>query len=174
MTVKAVLPVAILLFASMGCQLGPAPASAEGGIQWHGYEDGMDLSLSQNKSVLIDFSTSWCSWCKKMDQDTYNDTRVIEKALRFVCIRVDGDARGDLVARYSVDGYPTTVFLGPGGAQVHKVVGYKGPDDLLKDMSYALGEGAKPAPGPGSCLPWLIPLFAVPAVFYSARRRNAQ
>jgi thiol:disulfide interchange protein len=149
------------------------PAAAAQEITWWGYEQGMNLSQSRNKGALIDFSTSWCSWCKKMDEETYSDPRVIEKSQRLVCIRVDGDARGDLVAQYSVDAYPTTIFLAPNGTEAHRVDGYKGPDDFLEDMDYVLGEGARPAGAEKSpCTFALLALLPIPAVMLVLPRRR--
>jgi len=169
-----ILPVAIALAAFLAVPVAvPSPAAAAP-IQWHDYEEGMNLSAAQNKIALIDFATGWCSWCKKMDEDTYNDSRVMEKAQSFVCIRVDGDMRGDLVARYGVDGYPTTIFLAPNGTVTHRVVGYKGPDDFLKDMAYALGQGPKHSAGTGTCILGLVPLLALPAVLALGGRPRRQ
>jgi len=166
--INAVKPAIWMMIALAACLAvpiwGAGRSAATETIEWHGYEEGMNLSSAQNRSALIDFSTSWCSWCKKMDADTYSDARVIEVARRFVCIRVDGDMRGDLVARYGVDGYPTTVFLDQNGTVSHSVVGYKGPDEFLKDMAYALGEGSRPSGTKSTCLFGLIPLLAIPAV----------
>jgi thiol:disulfide interchange protein len=177
--VNAVKPAIWMMLAVAACLAAPiwgCPQSAAAQtIEWHDYEEGMNLSSARNRSVLIDFATSWCSWCKKMDADTYGDARVIEKALRFVCIRVDGDNRSDLVSIYGVDGYPTTVFLDPNGTVAHNVVGYKGPDDFLPDMDYALGEAEKPAQKSGSgCILGLVPMMAVPAILIASRRPNGR
>lgn len=151
----------------------PAPAAAASAIAWHDFEEGTNLSLNGRRPALVDFATSWCSWCKKMDAETYSDARVINRSESLVCIRVDGDARGDLVARFKVDGYPTTVFLNPDGSEKHRVSGYKGPDDFLKDIDFALGQGPRPVDGAkGICSFALLPLALLPAVFILGRKRK--
>lgn len=147
----------------------PAPSEAASAIAWHDFEEGMNLSLNQRIPSMVDFSTSWCSWCKEMDKNTYSDPRVIDRSASLVCVKVDGDARGDLTARYNVTGYPTTVFLNPDGSEKHRVVGYKGPDDFLKDIDFVLGQGPRPVDGKGPCAFALLPLLLVPAVL--VRRR---
>jgi hypothetical protein len=105
-----------------------------------------------------------------MDKNTYSDGRVINRSESLVCIKVDGDARGDLVAKYKVDGYPTTIFFNPDGSEKHRVVGYKGPDDFLKELDFALGQGPKPVESKGVCAFALLPLLLLPAVVLLRRK----
>lgn len=162
---------ALLLSAVMSA-LPPAAAAAPA-IAWHDFEEGRSLSLEERKPAMVDFSTSWCTWCKKMDEETFSDARVINRSEAMVCIKVDGDARGDLVAKYGVDGYPTTIFLNPDGSERHRVVGYKGPDAFLGDMDYVLGRGQKPVePSKGPCTFALLPLLLLPAVLMIGRKRK--
>lgn len=149
----------------------PRPVPAEGAITWHGFEEGMNLSLNQRMPAMVDFYTDWCTWCKEMDKNTYTDARVIERAGSMVCIKVDGDARPDLVSKYRVDGYPTTLFLNPDGSEKHRVVGYKPPEEFIKDMDFVLDAGPKPAePGPGICAFALAPLLLLPAAVWLGGR----
>ena len=160
----------LLLLLSATLVAFPAPAAAAGAIAWHDFEEGTNLSLNQRKPAMVDFSTSWCSWCKEMDKNTYSDARVINRSESLVCIKVDGDARGDLVAKYKVDGYPTTIFFNPDGSETHRVVGYKGPDDFLKDIDFVLGQGPKPVESKGACAFALLPLLLLPAVVLLRRK----
>jgi thiol:disulfide interchange protein len=163
--------IAIFLVFAAALSVLPGRVVAADTIQWHDYEAGLNMSSANGTPAMLDFSTSWCSWCKKMDADTYSDERVINLSGRFVCIRVDGDARGDLDVLYKVDGYPTTVFLNANGTEKHRVTGYEGPDDFLKDMAFALGEGPGPAATKGACTFALAPiLIVIPALVRSRRR----
>jgi thiol:disulfide interchange protein DsbD len=148
----------------------PAPATAASAITWHDFDEGMNLSLNQRMPTMVDFSTSWCTWCKKMDAETFSDARVIDRSGSLVCIRVDGDNRTDLTAKYKVDGYPTTLFFNPDGSEKHRVVGYKGPDDFLKDIDFVLGQGPKPAESKGVCSFALLPLLLLPAAALLRRK----
>jgi thiol:disulfide interchange protein DsbD len=161
-----------LLLSAVIPALPPAAAAAPA-IVWHDFEEGRSLSLDGRKPSLVDFTASWCTWCKKMDAETYSDARVINRSEAMVCIKVDGDARGDLVAKYGVDGYPTTVFLNPDGSERHRVTGFKGPDLFLEDMAYVLGRGPKPEePAKGPCTFALLPLLLLPAVLMIGRKRK--
>jgi thiol:disulfide interchange protein DsbD len=125
--------------------------SAAGSIDWNEFDEGMEASGSENKPVLIDFYTDWCGYCDDMDEKTYSDSKIISKAANFVCIKVDGDDRTDLVSKYDVDGYPTTVFLDSSGKKVHKVVGYIPADEFIGHMEYALGEREEPPDVGATC-----------------------
>jgi thiol:disulfide interchange protein len=127
---------AVLIFLG-GC-LENNTIPTEEKIQWKGYEEGMDIAKEQKKPVLIDFYADWCSPCKKMDENTYSDARVVEKSNEFVCVKVNTAKRGDLASEYNVMYIPTTLFLNYTGKELHKVVGYKNSEDFLEDMEYAL------------------------------------
>jgi thioredoxin-related protein len=103
-------------------------------IQWYDYEEGMELARSENKSVIIYFHTDWCSWCERMDEDTFKNKDVVNEANEFISIKIDGDDRDDLVDKYKVSGYPTVVFLNSTGYNTNKVVGYQNPTQFLASM----------------------------------------
>ena len=108
-------------------------------INWeHDYEKGLELARTSNKPVLMDFYTDWCVYCKDMDRDTYSDSRVIQRSIGFVCIKVDGDKRPDVRDNYLVDSYPTTVFLSVFQDETHRMKGYISPGAFIEDMDYAL------------------------------------
>lgn len=156
---KVVLIAALLALAALAAY-APAPAYAAASIEWHDFEGAMNISLEQGKPAMVDFYTDWCSWCKELDNKTYPDARMIELSGQFSCAKVNAEARTDLASRYKIESYPTVVFLNPDGTERYRVVGYKGPDDFLKDMNYALGLGPKPvesdSPSPNNLLPLLL------------------
>ena len=117
-------------------------------IDWRPYSAGLLTSASQ--PLLLDFYADWCIPCHEMDNKTYSDPRVIEKAKQFVMVKVDLTKQGaapvdELVRKYSIVGMPTTAFLAPGG-QEHgdlRQVGFVNADKLLNSMAAAL---TTPAP----------------------------
>ena len=98
----------------------------------------MALARQQGKPVFIDFSTSWCGWCRRLDREVFTDPEVISVSRQFACIKVDGDARSDLVRRYGVGGYPTAVMLDAGGREMHRIVGYKPARQYVLEMQRGL------------------------------------
>jgi len=114
-------------------------------IEWHSYDEGLKLSKSQNKPVMIDFYFDGCYWCDELDKNTYSDSRVIEKAKNFVSIKLDiyetdaYDGQG-LAIKYDVQGCPTIVFLNVQGNEVNRVGGYEDANQFLADMDEALNK----------------------------------
>jgi len=69
-----------------------------------------------DRPVLLNLTTVWCPWCRRMDETTYSDPSSIELINEaFVAIRVDADCHPHIQSRYSVSGSPTNAFLTPGG-----------------------------------------------------------
>lgn len=93
-----------------------------------------------NKPMMVDFYTTWCGWCKKLDSDTYTNSQVVELSQKFVTVKVDGDKYPDLVKKYKVNGYPTIVFLNSKGNEVSRVVGFQNANDFAKSMQSALNK----------------------------------
>lgn len=113
-------------------------ANPKGGkINWLKYDAAIELAQKSNKHIIIDFTTSWCGWCKKMQATTYKDTQVVNTINRdFVAAEIDGDSYnvlklkdGDvtekgITVQYRVTGYPTTWFLEPDGTKIAPAPGY--------------------------------------------------
>ncbi len=77
----------------------------------------LDAVLLQNKGkkILLDFSASWCTSCKELDEVTFRDKRVKEKLKDFVLIRADisenSDENKKLSKKYGVFGPPVILFF---------------------------------------------------------------
>ena len=116
-------------------------ASVAKSIEWTWEIDkAMADAKKLNKPVLINFTTDWCSWCKKMDADTYTNQKVIEKANNFISLKVNpekGSVQSEFAKRYQVTGYPTILFIDSNYRVLHRVGGYQGPEDFLKSMDKA-------------------------------------
>jgi uncharacterized protein YyaL (SSP411 family) len=92
----------------------PAPAPLVHWRPWN--EDIMKEALDGNRLIFLNLTVPGSRSCLLMDETTYNDQEAaaaIEKT--FVPVRVDADARPDLVLRYFSGAWPTTAVLLPGG-----------------------------------------------------------
>jgi len=118
-------------------------------ISWkHDLVAALKEAGDSGKPVMVDFYTEWCSWCKKLDADTYTNSNIQKLAEKFICVKVDADKAPETATKYGVSGYPTIIFLNSSGTPVERVIGYKGPAPFGQTMSAVLGKtAAKPAGG---------------------------
>lgn len=111
-------------------------------ISWGAdYEKAVEQARGVGKPLMVDVSTSWCSACKRLDADVFSRADVAEASKAFVCVRVDGDKRADLVKKFKVSGYPTVVFLGQDGKELGRVRGAVPYQVMLEEMKRATAQG---------------------------------
>ena len=81
-------------------------------VQWKTMEQASQTDMGKNKKMFfIDFSTSWCGWCKKMDRDTFSDP-VVSAILNKYYIPVHFDAEGNATFSWNGTKYSNTVTPG--------------------------------------------------------------
>lgn len=103
------------------------------------YTKALAQAKKDEKLVMLDFTTSWCGWCKKLNADTFSQAKVQKYLMdKAISIKVDGDREKDLVRKYKVRGYPTLVFVDADGEEVGRIVGYRPPDLFLQTAKQEL------------------------------------
>ena len=69
-----------------------------------------------NKSVLLYFTADWCGPCQYMRRNVFTDGGLAASMEeRYVPVRIDHDARQDLIFQYQVEGMPWFAVLDPDG-----------------------------------------------------------
>lgn len=53
-----------------------AKFSSEEKVKWLNFSEMAEKMKSNKKPVIIDLYTDWCHWCKVMDKETYQNTKV--------------------------------------------------------------------------------------------------
>lgn len=122
-----------------------SPAS-ESAVEWSPWETATFVRANgENKLILINVIASWCHWCHVMDEVTYADPEVAALLREhFVVIRVDSDARPDILERYRAWGWPATAILSPEAQPVVNLRGYREPEvfaALLRELVAEHGRG---------------------------------
>ncbi len=85
--------------------------------------------------VMLDFYTDWCSWCKRLSEDTFPAPVVATELAAVVPLKVNAEKGGEELAKqYAVDGYPTVVFVNAQGDEVDRIVGFLPPEDFAEQM----------------------------------------
>lgn len=139
-----------------------------------GLEGGqIDLSDYRGHPVILDFWATWCAPCRKQIPELislykkYNKSRGLV-VIGIACDMIEGDgaaavlpfvqefrinypialADQRLVDSLGVEAIPTTLFLGPDGKMVSRVVGAGHPGEITANAKILLdgGKASKPAP----------------------------
>ena len=86
-------------------------------IAWKGLDDGLALAKKEKKPVCLVFYTEWCPHCANYS-GVFHDPKVVERAKKFVMIKLDQDKNKDVGGKYAPDGgyIPRTMFLTSEGA----------------------------------------------------------
>ena len=96
-------------------------------IDWqHWEEKAFQSARQQNKLILLDVGTEWCSACNQMQHETYTDPGV--QAIlsdHFIAIHVDAEAEPDIGERYGFWGWPALIFISPQGQHVGFYRGFR-------------------------------------------------
>jgi thiol:disulfide interchange protein DsbD len=119
--------------------VGLPRADTRSPIAWVPFsDDALARAVAAGRPVLIDFEAEWCLPCREMDRTTFRDGAVVRAAASFATLKVDvtsaDDRVNELMARFSVPGVPTYVFLGPDGHERRRLVGFVEADEMLRAM----------------------------------------
>lgn len=125
--------------------LGLVVVSAAAGedVKWR-YEYGAARTeaLKSGLPLFLDFSTDWCTYCKKLDVTTFKDQQV-SHALneQFIPVKLDGNREKRLVEALRIQGYPTLILASPDGKILKTIEGYvdaRKMDVQLQEVARAL------------------------------------
>ncbi len=100
------------------------------------YEDAMQEGIEQNKKVVLFAHSPFCPWCRKMEEETLSNEKVI-KALneKFIFVTVDlslSMETEDIPKRFLPRGTPTTYVINPKDeGLLFTMRGYKNPKSFL-------------------------------------------
>lgn len=144
-----ILVVVIISFLA-SCGGGEPQKETSRADQWVTFDVGMALGAKEKKPVIIDFYTSWCRWCKVMDEKTFSDPEVAAYlAEHFVTIRLNAESRNErytfkgreyspveLTRSFNVRGFPSLAYLDKGGELITVVPGFVPKETFLPFLHY--------------------------------------
>ena len=118
------------------------------------FADAAALARTEKKVVFIDFFTTWCGPCKRLDAVTWKDEGV-QRWLRekTVALKLDAEREVVLARRYQVRSYPTLLILTPDG-QTHHSIASDGNLSKAIDIGHKAGQAVRDRAGPGFFEGW--------------------
>jgi thioredoxin-related protein len=129
-----------------------ATHQTDGKLTWMDFAEGYEKAKSENKILLVDAYTDWCSWCKVMDRETYTNAQVIAVLNNeFICVKFNPEVEkkhkfgaynlssNELLywlANGQPGGYPTSYFIFNPAKNDKRAsqAGYLPPDQFLNLM----------------------------------------
>ncbi len=113
-------------------------AGDHGKLNWFqgSFEEALAQAKASNKLVFIDFWTTWCGWCKRLNKDTFSDDTVVAEMKDIICLSIDAESKtGKPIAeRFHVKGYPALILLAADGTPEDSIGGYLPPDKFKKEI----------------------------------------
>lgn len=109
------------------------------GIRWRrDLDEAMQLSKADGRPVIAYFTFNACHWCRKLEEDTYSDSSVIEMSRAFHWVKVNRDETPEVPPRFSVSAFPSLITLGDHQEKVHRFSGYMLPEPFKAQLADAL------------------------------------
>jgi len=150
-------------------KVSPQKTKKAKNVNWLGLDILPDVVKKKPKKVFITLYTDWCTWCKKMDDETYKNPHIIEYLNKnYHSVRFNGEMTdsieflGELykfiprgsrgyneLAASLLDGklsYPAIVFLDEDLTKIQSLPGYKDPRTLDMIINYFGSDSHKTTP----------------------------
>ena len=127
--------------------------AAETKVEWREWDaTAFERAAGSGKPVLLSLTVPWSAECRAMDRATFGEPRIAANINDgFVPVRVDADRNPRVRERYTMGGFPSTVFLTPGGEVITGATflgpeGFRGILDSVRESWDAQGEAAGSVP----------------------------
>ena len=128
-------------------------------IHWMSFEEAFRENKKNPKKWIIDISTEWCGWCKRMDATTFSDSLIIDYINNhYYAVALDGEEKETIdlggqqfnfvpsgkrgyheLAAQLMGGqmsYPTIVFLNENVESLSVLPGFKSSEDLMPILHF--------------------------------------
>jgi thioredoxin-like negative regulator of GroEL len=112
-------------------------------LKWRGdYNSARKEAQEKNLPIIIDFGTPTCFWCRKLDESTFRDPRIVALMNdRFISLKIDAEREIHLTNYLRIESYPTIVLATHEGKILAYIKGYQDADtfhEILQRASASL------------------------------------
>jgi thioredoxin-related protein len=120
----------------------PVLCSAQGiNFQENTFNQLLSKAKKENKILFIDAYAVWCGPCKNMSKNVFTEALVGKfYNTNFINAKIDMEKGEGIIiaANYNVTAYPTLLFIDENGKLLHKIVGFKNPEEFINVGKAAL------------------------------------
>ena len=108
------------------------------------FNTALQQSSAAGKTVMLDFYADWCTYCIKMEDNTFSDARVQQALSNVTILQADVTANDAidlaLLNHFNLFAPPAILFFGTdtGERRNYRLVGYMDADDFLAHLQGAL------------------------------------
>jgi thiol-disulfide isomerase/thioredoxin len=103
------------------------------------FDQALAAAKKDQKIVMVDFFTTWCVPCKKLDKVTWKDADVQAwLAKTAVALKIDAEKEVELAKKFKIESYPTILFVKSDGTEIDRILGFKEPADFVREATSAL------------------------------------
>lgn len=137
----------------------PADKSYLQDTEWLTWEQAMERHQKEPRKIVVDVYTEWCSWCKRMDQNTFNHPFISDYINKhYYAVKFNAERREDIIFqgktyKYVSSGkrgyhefaakitqgrlsYPSVVFLDEQIEIIQSIPGYREPGEFEIILTY--------------------------------------
>ncbi len=113
------------------------------------FEEILKLAQKDKKKIVVNVYADWCSWCKKMERETFPNQEVQKELKRnFYFYRMNGESndivefdgrkwtKAQLTKAFGIRGFPATIFLNYNSQPITVLPGYVDASTFATILKY--------------------------------------
>ena len=128
-------------------------------IKWLSFDEVEALLKTEKKKLIVDIYREGCGWCRKMEEETFQDDIIVDYINRhYYAVKMDAAQKESITFQGETYGFvnsgkhghhelamkitqgeqglPSVVFLDENVDVIQSFTGYQSPDDFEKVMTY--------------------------------------
>lgn len=126
-------------------------------LKWLSYDQALTKSKIENIPILVYFYSDNCGWCRKLEEETFNNPEVAETMnKKFAIAKINSNSSKAIIMKdkeisekqlsqevYKVNANPTIWFLNSKEERIAPLPGYAPAEDFINVLNYIKGEHYK-------------------------------
>ncbi|MCS7046529.1 MAG: thioredoxin family protein, partial [Gemmataceae bacterium] len=125
---------------------GGQDAAVPGDIAWRtDYNHAVVEAEKRGLPVFIEFTSNDCFWCRKLEETTFRDPRVVALlSQQFVTLKINVAREPKLANDLRIDRFPTLVIAAPGRKILYMKEGYHEAEAMIEVLQRCVPHVATP------------------------------